>query len=250
MAMNLNKNKLETIRYCESGLTLVEIAVVSVLLSLLSLIAYGSLTGIGRSKAKIEAEREVTRTAQYVISRLSRELMNRVEQPFASDTNEKESSGTQKKIYFLGKDQKSGSKSSDSIRFSSLGSGQVVFGGEANPGVVEIEYRMVEAKDKDLILTGAEESGEKRMVLVREEIPAGLDSTESAKEIRAKKRIVFPISERVSSLNFRYRRNGKWLDEWSEKRKGFPDAIEITLGIRGAAENTEYYRTAIAIGRD
>lgn len=220
----------------EAGFTLIEVAMVALLLALMSGILYGTLRSLKNTKAQIEARRTSTRTAQYVLQRMTRELTNRLEQELAQNDP------SAPKVRFLGKNEKIGEADADSIRFMSLGSGQVVYEGSTNFGAVEIEYRLSEAGEDDLITTDAAEN---QLVLVRSEVPA-VDN----KDIREKRRIVFPLSERISSLNFRYRRSGKWLDEWSEKRQGIPDAVEITIGITGANKSIEKFRTAVSLKRE
>ena len=69
----------------ESGFTLVELLVVSVLLALLSTILHGTLSGIMRCRSLVESERDNTLAAQRILSRISRELSARVRTPLRQE---------------------------------------------------------------------------------------------------------------------------------------------------------------------
>lgn len=222
-------------RFSAAGFTLVEVAMVTLLLAMMAGILYGSLRSIVRTKTQIESQRAVMRTAEYVISRITRELTNRLDQPLAT------AEAAAPKVSLRGKNRRENDVDSDLIRFVSLGAGQVLYEGLTNFGAVEVEYRLEEAGEGEQITSGP--SG-KRLVLVREEVPA-VDN----KDIREKRRIVFPLSENVAELNFRYRHNGRWLDEWSEKRQTLPDAVEVTIGVPTASGAVERFRTAVSLFR-
>ena len=235
------------------GFTLVELVFVAALIALLSTILYGSVGGIVRTKNKLESRRMIDRTAQYVLGRMTRELTNAVPVPFTtyqSGTSSSDSSSdkNQTKTYFLGTKGRIGEYEADVLRFTSAGSGQVVFEGSSNFGVVEVEYRLEQAAATALMTTDPAKipEGEVRTVLVRDEIPAEVKDKDTA----LARRVVFPLSENVVSLNFRFRRAEKWLDEWPAKRQGYPGAVEITIGVRGEDGQVESFRTAVAMQRE
>lgn len=250
-------------RESEAGFTLVEVAVVALLLAFLGALVYGSLSGIMRTKASLERDRVITRTAQYVLERMTRELTNRVpvaivkdedesslasasggegadeeeEEPTGEETAEEEDPGEFQPL-MVGKDQRAGDRDIDTLRFVSAGSGQVVFSGRQNVGVVEVFYELRDAEGT------AGDMG--KSVLVREEQPAG----EMDSKLRSQRRVVFPLSKFVSSLNFRYRKRGKWLDEWPERREDLPDVVEITIRVEDERGNGELFRTAVSLLRE
>ena len=215
--------------HTERGFTLVELVVVSLLLALMASLVYGALSGISRTKFALESEREITRTAQYVLGRITRELSNIREEPLTPPDDGAEEED-EFEAYLLGADGQIGGLPADSMRFVSSGTGQVLFGGLQNSGSVDITYQLVQR-------------GQNELALVRIEQPAG----DADKEQRKKQRIVFPLAENVTALNFRYRRRGKWLSEWTLRQSGIPDAVEITLQVRGDADRVETFRTAVSL---
>ena len=72
----------------EKGLTLVELAVVTVLLAFLALTLYRTMSGIGQGREKIEGSRLNEQLARGILSRLSRELVNRDSLPLILPAND------------------------------------------------------------------------------------------------------------------------------------------------------------------
>ena len=210
----------------ERGFTLAEVAIVTVLLAMLSGVIYSSFASITRTKEKLEAERAITRTGQYVIQKITRELQNRGEEPLAGYTND---------IYLFGKNQQLNNRDADIIVFTSNGAGQALFEGSRNFGLVEVSYRIVEEQSA---------AGGMKRRLMREERPTGI----SDPKLLAQRTVSFPVSELVTSLNFRYRYRNRWLDDWNESRvQLLPQAVEVTIRVEDGIGTSETFRTAIAL---
>ncbi len=235
----------------QRGLTLVELALVTALLGVVSLLLFSTLSGIIRTKRDLEASRIQQRTAQYVIKRISRELENRMLLPVkegpassaASGGNPAAPTATPNPVdedeafplYLIGTDERAGEYDRDRIRFVSAGSGQEIYQGTANHGIVQIEYRLEDVAEGEQTKT----------VLVRDEIPAGVKDN----NILQARRVLFPVSENVTSLNFRYLYRGKWLNLWNalemdtdpddlDDDTELPDAIEISISVK-APDNSD-----------
>lgn len=233
----------------ESGLTLVEVVVVSVLLAFMSTILYSSLNGLTQSKERINSERIASRTARFVFSRLSREFRGSLAQPIyisddsTSDNTENSTQSTntaaKAQVYLIGIDAERHSQSNDSVQFISSSGAQAVVGGMANYGHVQIRYQLVDNPDDK------ESNNDEypRRLLVREETPAGVTEPDIIKQ----RRVVFPIAHNISALNLRYFNNGKWIDQWMDDASGLPEAIEVSLSIANKDGKNETYKTAFAI---
>ncbi len=247
----------------ERGFTLPEVIVVTVLLALLSAILYSVISGILRSRDISRSIVDVDRTAHVVLSRLTEELSGRSLMIPLRTTSGDESptsdpqptpslgagfvagGGSQ---YFIGKDSKDGEYDRDTLRFVTHSTGLAPSGVFANYGPVEILYQLQigtesEGDDAERAMSKGFADSSTPLTLVREEYPAAV----SEKELLKQRHFVTPIAEGVLSLNFRYQRDGKWLDQWRDQSPPIPEAIEITIGLKGDGEKVEYYRTAIAI---
>lgn len=245
----------------EQGFTLVDVAVVTVLLALLGAVIYSTLDGMMRTREALEGQRLVTHTAQYVLSRMTRELANRTEDsivpPSESPTpvpadgsgelgeEEQDDENEESDLLMLGVDKKNGDHDADQIIFSSVGSGQVLFNAAQNFGVVQISYRLEQRRGSGLGTEATLGSDAEHSVLVREERPAQVVDKKKAEE----RTLIFPISDHVTSLNFRYRRKNRWLNEWKEDQIGLPQAVEITLRVEDETGKGETFRTAVSLTR-
>ena len=214
----------------EAGFTLVEVAMVTVLLALLSGVIYSTLSGIVRTKEKLESERAITRTGQYVIQRLTRELQNHAN-VYLLNVGVDDMS-------LFGRNGQLGGSDSDIIAFVSNNAGQTLSEGGRNVGAVQLSYRLVESQGQD---------GRPRRQLIREERPAGISDPNILRE----RTIAFPISDLVTQLNFRFRRGteGPWLDEWRNRPDKVPDAVEITIRVEDWVGTGETFRTAVRLPR-
>jgi len=225
----------------EAGFTLIELSFVALLLALLSGIIYGTVITMVRTKNALEDRRISERTAQALLTRLSRELENRQSEPLKK--NKQNPSGnaaaatsggdddSESVTLLLGRSRRAGGVDTDSIRFTTLGSSASSDLG--NPGLIEVEYRLE-----------PQASGQ-AFALVREEVPAAVDDQRAADQRRFKA----ILSNSVKSLQFRYRSNRKWVNQWSAKRETFPDSVEITLGLQTQSGGLDTYRTAVLLYR-
>lgn len=214
----------------------------ALLLALLGSIIYGSITTLIRTKNVIESSRVGQRTAEAIISKISRELENRYAEPLRakSDNVAKESdsdSGEDElsSPLLIGRSRKVQGESADSIRFVTLGnpaSSQM-----GNPGLIEVQYSLRQNSNTY--------NGEHVFSLVREEGPASVDN-QKIFDLRTFQQI---LSDRVRSLQFRYRFNRRWVNQWSTKRETFPDAVEITLSMANDGGGSQIYRTAVSVYR-
>lgn len=222
----------------EDGFTLIELVVVSLLLALLSAVVYGSITTLVRTKNVLEDRRVSERTAQSILSRLSRELENRQSEPLTDLMNKRGRSSRRGKdndflSLLIGRTRRLVGRDADSIRFVTLGSS--ASSNLGNPGIVEVEYR-VEATNL---------SREAPFILLREEIPAGVDD----RRILESRQFRSVLSDKIHSLQFRYRFNRRWVNQWSASRETLPDAVEITLSVFTDSGGVDTYRTAVLLYR-
>ena len=233
------------------GFTLVELLLVTVLLAMMSGILYASIGGIIRSKKSLESKRDSLQIATYVLERMTRELSSRLELSLANGgvgaaggaaslAGVSSLVGVQKE-YLQGEDGKIGTNDADTIRFTSASSGQSFFDSLSNSGVVEITYRLSENTEKTDDLSFG--TSEKDLVMVREEVPA--DTKE--KEIVNERKVIFPMAYNVVSFNLRYLKEGKWQNEWTEKKPVLPEAIEMTIKLRGEEDSIQQFKTAVGL---
>jgi prepilin-type N-terminal cleavage/methylation domain-containing protein len=234
----------------ENGFTLIELLLVSVLLAVLSAILYSTITAILSSRAMVNTEREITRTAQHVLERMSKELIARVVSPlsprgFGSEYSDAPVRG---RIYFLGVNKGSGKDGADIVRFVTSHGSPAQVGGNENYGLVEVEYRLDEAKE-DFSSSENSRSGEERLKvsdLIRLEQPAEV----SDQDVQEKRRFRTTIAQNITSMNFRYLKNGAWQDSWENQGATIPEAIEISFSVQGVIEPTvRHFRTAIALSK-
>jgi len=227
----------------ERGFTLVEMVAVSVLLSMLSLVLYGTLDGIIDARAAILNRGKAGATARIVMERMTRELNGVVVGVTLSDNSAENqqdqgvtpgSSFSRARTFFEGKS--SGDKGS--IRFVSSEVAQAAYGAFTNYGVVELSYRLLEDPDQE-----EKDSENPRFILVRDEIPGGIRNEKIIKD----RKVTFPIASGISSLNFRFLNQEDWVSDWTEP--SIPQAVEITLGISNENGSTNTFRTAVAISK-
>jgi len=194
----------------------------------------------------IESGRVGQRTAEAVITRISRELENRYAEPLRAKNAAKKSSTTAPPSpddpvddttapLLLGRTRRVQGVSADSIRLVTLGNPASSELG--NPGLIEVQYSLQPIPNP--LNAGPLFS------LVREEGPADVED-QKIFDARTFKQV---LSDKVRSLQFRYRFNRKWVNQWSTKRETFPDAVEITLSMATESGGSQIYRTAVSIYR-
>jgi prepilin-type N-terminal cleavage/methylation domain-containing protein len=233
----------------ERGFTLIELSFVALLLALLGSIIYGSITTLVRTKNVLESSRVAQRTAEAVMTRISKELENRYAQPLRSVDNERKASRTsggdaddeitENSSLLIGRTRRIQGVNADSIRLVTLGNpGSANLG---NPGLIEVQYSLSQINNPQVNSLGTGPL----FSLIREEGPADVED----QRIFNSRTFRQVLSDRVRSLQFRYRFNKKWVNQWSTKRETFPDVVEITLGMAGDSGGDVTYRTAVSIYR-
>ncbi len=234
----------------ERGFTLIELLLVSVLLAILSAILYGTITAILSSRAMVTTEREISRTAQHVLERMSKELISRVVSPLSSGGFGDESSDApvRGRTYLLGVNRGSGNDASDILRFVSSQGSPAQVGGNENYGLVEVEYRLREPDAQESARTPLPEGPEWQKVnnLIRLEQPAEVSST----NVQEKRRFRTTVAQNITSLNFRYLKDGSWQNSWEGQGARIPEAVEITFSVQGVSEpSVRHFRTAVALSK-
>lgn len=228
----------------ESGFTLVELLMVTVLLSIMVGVIYGTLGGIFRAQKIVDEKSQISRTAQFVLAKMIRELSNFSTIEALSSANSQGSSASTvfPKPRLQGERETKSGKPHDSLRFISNGTGQANFGALTNYGLVEIKYSLQDAPTNDPLYQDSDSS-----ILVREEKPAMGQVSKDLAEILKQRTIRYPMAEGVVSLSFRYRNDEKWEDTWNEPTSKAPQAVEITLVLKDENDLEHSFKTAVAI---
>jgi len=239
--MRLNRMSGKTsIRDREAAFTLIELLLAISLLSMVVAVAYSALSGMIRTKIIVEDKRESRQIANSVLTRLSRELqlaypnIPRLPPP---DNITHRFHQTQN---ILGERQAlPGGLPGDSITFVALEAGQYMGEREYSAGAVQLRYYLAENPE------GPRFQEHQVFTLVREEVPY-IRPFERAYE----QMIMFPISERVLSLEFRYfdGKNTQWVDSWgADTQPGLPDIIEFTLQLLSDQGIVDTYTTSVPL---
>jgi len=230
---------------------------VALLLALLGSIVYGSITTLVRTKSVIESGRVGQRTAEALITRISRELENRYAEPLRSKNAASQAGASSAGAtttappdddaapLLVGRTRRVQGVSADSIRLVTLGNPASTEMG--NPGLIEVQYSLQSipnTADTGSLNPGSLYTGP-MFSLVREEGPANVEDQKTF-DARTFRQV---LSDKVRSLQFRYRFNRRWVNQWSTKRETFPDAVEITLSMASEGGGSQIYRTAVSIYR-
>ncbi len=218
----------------KKGFTLVELVVVCLLLSILSLILYKTLKSIIDARDRTEHLRTTDQIAHYVFSRMTTEFANGATIPLNSKPNP--NNPVANSAFFEGQNKKNGENDADIIRFVSSNSAQQFNNAFSNHGPVEIQYSLEKNPDQKQEIFAETQP----LVLVRKETPAEVNDADIIKS----KTIIFPLAENITALNFRYYKKEKWLDEWKTSSSGTPEAIEVTIKVMGSENREEIYKTA------
>ena len=236
--------KYKKTQVSESGFTLVELLVVTLLLSVMAAILYGSITGIMRGRKAVEGIRHASLVAEYVLEQFTKDLTSRELVALSSNAGSGETQsgfrGFNTSAYMIGENIKESEQDADILKLVTRGTPFAAIGGQPNYGLIELEYRLEQSDEEDREI-GAKNTYQ----LVRDERPA---SNTDKKLIEARTRVV-PIASGVRAINFRYLRDGTWQDEWKTSSIPFPEAIEISLTLLVDNEHEETFRTAVAISK-
>lgn len=246
--MTLSKNKMAKLRPFKPchpafsrGFTLIEVVIAISLLAVILGIVYSALNQMLRTKQIIEQRAESQRIANSVLSRLTRELQlaftgqgllpKRDEDPNKRNPNNFSLSAETQTFDNL--------RRGDSITFVALEGGQYLPDGGQHSGLVQITYR-VEPNPE------LKSEQDPNYLLIRDETPL-IRPVERA----YKKTMIFPITDRVYSLQFRYfdRDKQEWSDSWGvDERLGLPAKVEFRLVLRSEQGQMQEYSSMLALG--
>jgi len=215
----------------ESGLTFIEVMVVTVLLGFLSLIAFGSIDGIVRTREALSSQSKSLNVARTAFERIGRELTNRSLELIVPHDDSSSGQRTANANLLLGESDGDGK---DSITFSSAEVAQSSSSSFSNQGIVQIKYFLAEDPDSD------SDRDSKGLSLVRNEILSGSDADQ-----KKSSRVVFPIASGIKSLDFRYWKDEQWFETWDESN--LPDVVEVSIKLIEKDGSLSSFRTAFAI---
>lgn len=234
----MKKNKFYIIASAE-GFTLIEILVVTLLLSCMSAILYGTINGIIKAQKVVEEQREVGREAAFLLEHITQELSSKAMIPLFTKEDEAKA-GNQTRHYLIGLNKNKTNAGADQIRFTTHNlTGQNIK--IVSSGIIEVEYRLERLKD----------STARRPVyaLIRSETPAGLTDT----KLYEKQTITQELSNRVIGFDLRYLDDEQWRDSFNDVSdedqyiETMPRAIEISLTLSREDGGEELFRTAVAL---
>lgn len=224
-------SKIEQSRgHDEAGLTFVEITIVTVLLGFLSLIAFGSLDGIVRTREALNSQSQTLNVARTFFERIGRELNNRSLELLVEHEDQLGSSFRTSGTGII--EGISDGQGRDSLTFTSSETSQSSSSAFSNHGIVQIRYSLKRDPRAE-----EEENG---LSLIRDEILSG--SQETAKQ---KSRVVFPIASGVEALDFRFYHNEQWTETWESSQ--LPDVVEVSLKLIEKDGSLSSFRTAFAV---
>lgn len=222
----------------QSGFTLIEIVVSLAILAVIVGITYLSLSNIVLTKQLLDDRRDSDRIADSSINRLSKELQlafSGIALLIHPDSDKQ--SQLSNKINLVGLEGNLGNgEPGDTISFVALEGGQYLPDGGTHSGVVQITYRVEEDPDNP---------DSKTYYLIRDEIPI-IKPEEKAKE----KRMTFPITKELVSLQIRYfdRETGEWSRSWgSETHVKLPAMVELKFKIMSPGGTVDTFTTAVAL---
>ena len=213
------------------------------ILSMLLTIGYSALSGIVSGKILLDDGREAQAIANSLIARLTRELQLADAKSALLPEPDDIKNLNPDTINMHGINQKLNNHDADSLSFMARGASQYVMGGANIAHVVNITYRVANNPD-------AQDPDNDPFVLVREETP-NIRPLENA----FARSMVFPLSDRVVSLNFRYFGSpdpdvdiDEWRNDWDKSKiTGLPKMIEFSLKIMSPAGKIRTFTTAVPI---
>ncbi len=180
-----------------SGFTLVELIVSSVIGACILAVAVTAQRAIAGSRIRIDDYVEIESELRYVETLLRRDLANLYR------------NGAAKSRKFIGTINEEDRSGSAQLRFWTV-SNVPVRPGRPEGDVYEVEYLIKERDD--------------RMVMMRRVQPNPLNQENPGG-------VVTTISENIIGFNVRYMADGaeEWAEEWTEKQNSLPAMVEILL---------------------
>lgn len=227
----------------ESAFTLIEIVISISILSVIMTITYSGMTQILRAKNILDDRRETNSVAYSLINRITREFQLAYSGIGLLPDREVPDGPQKPSDYNMVGENKSLSngKRGDSITFVALEGGQYLPDGGTHSGLVQITYRVAEDPDRD-------ESLPKQYLLIREETPH--PNNKSQFERAFAKTMIFPVTENLISLEYRYYDPEKeeFLDAWDpEQNRKLPSQLEIKLELVSPAGELNSYITTVPL---
>lgn len=236
--MRLPKNAAENKSFSSSqcGLTLIEVIIAILILTVMMGSAYKGITYIQRTRQVILDEQEMQKISSSVIDRLTQEieLATAAGSPLMPPCGENPKIQG-RNVYFSSPPagRAGGTHNAlSSIRFSAPGIGQALPDGIRNSGSVQVEYRVVPDPDNS-----------SQLALVREELPLIKPN-----QLACKKRLTFTITKKIASLRFEFFdfENNRWLTSWGEEAStNLPGIVFVELKLRSSKGVEKRYSTAI-----
>lgn len=226
----------------QRGFTLIEVVIAIGILSVLLSIGYTALRNILRSKELLDDGRDIRLISDAVLLRVTRELQLAYDRDMGRlpSCQEKDPPALPSDDSFRGEPGRIGPDQlkADSVTFLALEGGQYLPDGGGHSGVVQIRYFIAPTPPDD-------PSGGGPYTLVREEIPY-LKPVKKACE----KAVIFPISNRIRSLEFLYydAKNDSWTDSWIyPERDHLPALVRLTATFQTAAGKVNTFTTSVPL---
>ncbi len=220
----------------QDGLTLIEVVIAILILTVMMGSAYNGMTYLQRTRQLILDEQEMQKVSSSVIDRLTQEieLASAAGSPLMPPCGEN-SKVQGRNVYFSS--TPAGStvgphNALSSMRFIAPGIGQALPDGIRNSGSVQVEYRVVKDPEDPSLLA-----------LVREELPLIKPN-----ELACRKRLTFTITKKIVSLRFEFFdfENNRWLPSWGdEATTNLPGIVFLELKLRSSKGVEKKYTTAI-----
>jgi len=208
-------------RHFQSGFTLFELLVATVIFALVVSTIYASATGTFRVVGETESRAEIYRMARIAMERMLEDLESVYVQEISSEG--KPAAGTLAVPSFVGEDKEINGRSADSLRFTSRA--HVNLGGqEKDPGAVEINYYVRESEGGEGLVLYRSERPIFQVLWSPEEDTGGL-----------------VLCEKLRSVDFIYHgKDDEIQDDWdsdSEERKGaLPRMVTLSLEFNGGPD--------------
>lgn len=225
-------------RNTPDGFTLLELVIAVTILSIMMTVGYRAVSQMTRGKTLLDDERDMSMIANAVLGRVVRELQHTSKNGriFPPANNLK---GARGRTALRGESKSiNHGKDGDTISFVASDAGQYVPDGKSHAGMVQISYRVEENPE------GSEEDGN-QFLLIRDEVP-DLQPLKRAYE----QRMTFPITDRVTSLTFRYFDGNDWVDKWDELQTKLPELVSFSVGLRSPRGKEQTYSTIIILFGD
>ncbi|MBI5406782.1 MAG: prepilin-type N-terminal cleavage/methylation domain-containing protein [Nitrospirae bacterium] len=202
------------------GFTLMEVLIATAILAIVLAIVYGSFVQTKRVIARAEGAVDELRGVRVSFNRMMWDLSMAFLSPGASNQADENT-------IFVGTDDFAAGYPNDSIDFTSYAN-RIRSKDAMESDQIEVGYYLNRNFKGDTVLM----KREKRQI---DKNPlAGGKS--------------FELSEDVVGLNFRYLDQGAWVDSWDSRVSGaIPEAVEITIIIKGLPGSERSYRTITRI---